>query len=228
MKHVFPLLPILSRTDLGYWPAQDTEIPQPRHIARLPTHVLAAVYASALPFCQEDSHLSLFLAYQKSPISRLWHIVYELVQEEVHRPQLSVLQASLLYLHRQIPDESTTACAAINSPFIWTFMGTVVGLAHALGLHLECRFFGLPSWEKRLRRRLWWAVYIEDKWMSLMLGRPPFIKPEEWDVEKLSESDFRCGLPVSPPSTGALSHDGAPFCHMALLSCIAEEVQTKL
>jgi hypothetical protein len=77
-----------------------------------------------------------------------------------------------------------------DSPVIWSFWASILGLSNSLGLHLECKLWGIPAWEKRLRRRLWWAIYIEDTWRSFLSGRPPFIHADEWDVSILDDTDF--------------------------------------
>ena len=142
-------------------------------------HLLAAIYASALPFAAHDDYLCVLQTYSAPPAHRLWRLVYELVAEEIHTPHLAVLQAAVLYLHRPLDDAQASRA---DTPFVWSWVGSLVGLAESLGLHIECRMWGIPAWEKRLRRRLWWAVYAEDKWRSLLLGRPPYIHAGEWDI----------------------------------------------
>lgn len=85
----------------------------------------------------------------------------------------------------------------------------------------------IPAEEKQIRRRVWWAIYIEDKWLSLLLGRPPYIRQEEWDVSALDDRDF------GPPSyvlysSASLVKVAAPFRDMAQLAVIAESVQSSL
>lgn len=145
------------------------------------------MYASALPFKIHDPELVVFGAYDESLCDQLWRMVYEIILEEIHTPHLSVLQACLLYLQ---PLSNGSQSALADSPFHWSFIGSTVALASSLGLHLEPRPWGIPAWEKRLRRRLWWAVYLEDKWRSLLVGRPPFIRRDEWDVKDLDDTDF--------------------------------------
>jgi hypothetical protein len=93
---------------------------------------------------------------------------------------------------------------------------------------------GLPAWERRLRRRLWWVVYAEDKWRSLMMGRPPYIREDEWDVTDLDDDDFRIDqmhidflLSSSDESRRDVVHV-RQFQHFARLSRIADEVQVRL
>ncbi|KAL4860479.1 hypothetical protein BDV12DRAFT_209349 [Aspergillus spectabilis] len=57
------------------------------------------------------------------------------------------------------------------------------------------------------------AIYIEDKWRALLLGRPPYIRQDEWDVTDLDESDF----------------EGAPadrFMRIAKMARIADDINS--
>ncbi|EED19110.1 conserved hypothetical protein [Talaromyces stipitatus ATCC 10500] len=219
MKFVYSMMPLISRSQIGL-PGRLNE----QSLQDVPVHLLAALYASALPFKIHDPELVLCGAYESQLCNKLWRIVYQLIMQEIHTPHLSVLQACLLYLQR-LPVGSQSALA--DSPFIWSFLGTTVGLASSLGLHLEPRPWGIPAWEKRLRRRLWWAVYIEDKWRSLLIGRPPFIDREEWDVQNLDESDFVVNGLDEGVEHG-LSHDriehGAIFRSFTKLAIIADNI----
>ncbi|KAL4804171.1 hypothetical protein BDV18DRAFT_166301 [Aspergillus unguis] len=199
--YIFPSLPIVS----SFIASEDP--------LTIPVHLLAALYASALPFVKYDEWLSIVYAYQPPPTSQLWQFALDLVLEQIHTPHLSVLQAGLLYLHK--PLESSQQAALADDPFVWSFVGMMVGVATSLGLQLECRPMGMPLWERRLRTRLWWAIYCEDKWRALLMGRPPYIRSDEWDVTDLDEADF----------------EGAPavkFMRMAKLARIADEVQSLL
>ena len=149
--------------------------------------LLAAIYASAFPFSVHEPSLYLTIAYDDAPIDTLWSFVYKLILESFHRPKLAVVQAALLFM-QQTSKASTQAFH--DSPATWSFWASILGFSNSLGLHLECRLWGIPAWEKRLRRRLWWAIYVEDTWRSFLSGRPPFIHSDEWDVSILDESDF--------------------------------------
>ncbi|CBF83901.1 Zn(II)2Cys6 transcription factor [Aspergillus nidulans FGSC A4] len=201
LTHVFPSLPVVST----FIASQDLQT--------IPVHLLAALYASALPFAKYDEYLSIIYAYQAPPAVQLWRLTLDLILEEIHRPHLSVLQAGLLYLHK--PCESAQAAALASTPFIWSFVGMMVGLAMSLGLQLECRPMGIPFWERRLRRRLWWAIYSEDKWHALLMGRPPYINEYEWDVTDIDEADFE-----SAPADR--------FVRMVKMARIVDEVQSSL
>lgn len=149
-----------------------------------------------------------------------------MILEEIHTPHLATLQAGLLYLHKQHQGSQT---AVADSPFVWSFVGMLVGLATSLGLQLECRPMGLPAWERRLRRRLWWALYSEDKWRSLLMGRPPYIRHDEWDVTDLDDDDFCIDTEVfSQDNQAREALCALQFQDFARLSCLADEVQQRL
>lgn len=175
-------MPVISRSQLGISSSGSVSF-----LSQVPVHLLAAIYASAFPFVVHDPILCVSAEYEERLSARLWRMVYELVAEEIHTPKLSVLQSSLLYL-QQMPTGSQRSLS--DSPFVWSFLGSIVAQAASLGLYLEPRPWGIPAWEKRLRRRLWWAVYLEDKWRSLLMGRPPFIHHEDFDVFELDGNDF--------------------------------------
>ncbi|KAJ5688521.1 hypothetical protein N7462_002913 [Penicillium macrosclerotiorum] len=219
VKYVFPALPVISRSQLGLTSAS-CQLPELVALAKVPVHLLAAIYASAFSFIAHDDYLCVLSTYHTSPTQKLWRMVYELISEEIHSPRLAVLQAALLYLHQHLMDDARYTTA--DTPFLWSFVGQVVGLACSLGVHIECRMWGIPAWEKRLRRRLWWAVYAEDKWRSLLMGRPPYIHSAEWDVSELDEGDFLVG-PRQGFSTCSCDTE-IPFRYLVNLARIAQEI----
>lgn len=215
-KHIFPMLPIISRSQLGISSA--SRLPPRSALERVPLHLLAAIYASALRFVADDEHLSVWHSQTSPSTDAIWRLVYEELQEDVHQSQLSVVQAALLYLHKDPSDDGRQSLS--DTPFVWSWVGKLVGLTTALGLHTECSMWAIPSWEKRLRKRIWWAVYAEDKWRSLLMGRPPYIHPQEWDIEDLDASDFRSSSGGKPDIGTSL------FRNFVSLTRIAESVQS--
>ncbi|KIV83353.1 hypothetical protein PV11_05386 [Exophiala sideris] len=76
--------------------------------------------------------------------------------------------------------------------------GIMVAMAHDLGLNIEPTDWDIPEAEKRRRRRIWWAVYMQDKWSALTLGRPSFIHDDQYKVRMIDRSDFRANESDSP------------------------------
>ncbi|GIK07680.1 hypothetical protein Aspvir_003346 [Aspergillus viridinutans] len=210
MRSKISLAPVISRSQLGLTPS--CQIPEPWTLDRTPVHLLAAIYTSALPFAAHDNYVCVLNTYNAPPVDRLWRMVYELLTEEIHTPHLAVLQAAILYAHKPV-DERRSSVA--DSPFVWCFVGTIVGLTSSLGLHIECRMWGIPAWEKRLRRRLWWAVYAKDK--------------GEWNVSELDSADFTYQSRGASSSSSTIHQSNSPemevlFRYLVDLSRIAEDI----
>ncbi|KAH8807247.1 fungal-specific transcription factor domain protein [Xylogone sp. PMI_703] len=222
LKYVFPSYPAISRSQLGLTPENPT--PSPSTLERVPTHLLAAIYASSLHYCPHDDYLCVSNVYSQPSATKIWRIAYEEIFREIHTPHLSLVQAMLLYLQK--PRSSVTS----DTPFHWSLMGMLIALTTSLALHLDCHDWNIPPWEKRLRRRLWWMVYVEEKWRCLLGGYTSLISSDQWDVSELTEEDFVVdGVNTSDSSTpinndGHTFESGARFCHLAQLSLISEEV----
>lgn len=71
----------------------------------------------------------------------------------------------------------------------WLFCGMAFRLTHEMGLHLDPANWSSSSSNKsessldrEILRRVYWAVFIVDKQLSLYFGRPPALYPHEADV----------------------------------------------
>ncbi|OTA25139.1 hypothetical protein BTJ68_11400, partial [Hortaea werneckii EXF-2000] len=63
--------------------------------------------------------------------------------------------------------------------------------------------------EKRLRKRLAWALYMQDKWSALMHGRPSHINAADWSVREPAVEDFDENIPPFSESASLESEDEA-------------------
>jgi hypothetical protein len=136
--------------------------------------LLAAVYILALNWWSYSSDLALL---PKPDVVELEKLAIKTMSYIVFRPKLSTIQAGLLLLQRPEGDS-------------WALTSELVGLGQDLGLHLDCSRWRIPSWERGLRKRLAWALYMQDKWGSLVHGRPSHITPADWCVKPVTEGDF--------------------------------------
>lgn len=167
--------------------------------------LLAAVYVLAIQWWDYDPQLNRFPKPNVEHILRIGLNNY--ILEILKRPKLSAVQAGLLLLQckhilRGInaahapPGAYGMALASLTSAFNdsdyndWVLCSQVVALAEELGLGLDCDGWKLPKWERGLRKRLAWAVYLEDKWLSLKNSRPSHINDMNWIVLDLAEEDF--------------------------------------
>ncbi|KAF3009398.1 hypothetical protein E8E14_009356 [Neopestalotiopsis sp. 37M] len=213
LRYVFPGLPILSRSRLAL--KTKTLLPKPETLAMFPSHLLAAIYASADQFRRYDPFLCATPVKNTALVDQLWCIAYEGIQKNLHRPQMDLLQTIHLYLQRA---DRRDEAAAVNKTVEWSLMGSAINVAYQLGLHVDCTNWSIPSWEKRLRRRLWWVTYSETSWRTLLQGFPQNISPDQWDVRPLDENDFfidSIRIPSEESSTRVPAlQEPCQFCHL--------------
>ncbi|KAJ9608912.1 Fungal specific transcription factor [Cladophialophora chaetospira] len=137
--------------------------------------LLAAVYILALNWWSYSAELAKL---PKPHVSELEDIAYRTLQDVSHRAKLSTVQAGLLLLQRPRSNEA------------WQLTAQLVAIGQDLGLHLDCTNWRIPSWEKGLRKRLGWALFMQDTWSALIYGRPPHICSSNWAVQPVISSDF--------------------------------------
>lgn len=137
--------------------------------------LLAAVYLLALNWWSYSPELATL---PKPNVRELETIAFRTLQDVSNRPKLSTVQAGLLLL--QIPSQGAS----------WQLTSQIVAISEDLGLHLDCTGWRIPAWERGLRKRLAWGLYMQDTWSSLIYGRPPHISPSNWGVQPLVSNDF--------------------------------------
>jgi hypothetical protein len=136
--------------------------------------VLAAVYILALNWWSYTPEL---VNLPKPDTRRLERLMPQMLSTVLNRPKLSTVQAGLLLL--QCPEADS-----------WALTGQLVAVAQNLGLHLDSSKWRIPEWERSLRKRLAWALYMQDKWGALVHGRPQLIHPDNWTVQPVEDRDF--------------------------------------
>jgi hypothetical protein len=184
-RFVYPYFPILSKSEMFL----NGQI-SPSVLHTLPISLLSAMYATALPFMLYDDLLATTIVHSPPSTNQLYRISWLAVTQELHTPRLATLQACLLLLQRAPTNRYTT-----DTPWKTSLVGWSVSLAQILGLPKECSdWTSIPTWEMTLRKRLWYGVFIMDKWASLGAGMPSHIRSDDFDVLPLTESD------LEPPS----------------------------
>lgn len=137
--------------------------------------ILAAVYILALNWWSYTPEL---VNLPKPDTSKLEKLMPQMMSTVLNRPKLSTVQAGLLLL--QCPEADS-----------WALTGQLVAVAQNLGLHLDSSRWKIPEWERSLRKRLAWALYMQDKWGALVHGRPPLIQADNWTVQPVEDRDFQ-------------------------------------
>lgn len=136
--------------------------------------LLAAVYLLALQYWSYDDKLS---KSTKPDVLELDKLARKALGDTIHRPKLSTVQAGLLLLQHTDTDSAELTAQ-------------LVSVAYGLGLHLDATNWNVPDWEKGLRKRLGWGLYMQDKWSSLGSGRPSLINSSNWALQPVTNSDF--------------------------------------
>jgi hypothetical protein len=136
--------------------------------------LLAAVYLLAMDWWEYDLSLS---RSPKPDGDKLFHLALKTFTSVILRPKLSTVQAGLLLLQR-------------SGGSSWIMTSQIVAVAEELGLHQDCSSWSIPEWERGLRRRLAWAVIMQDIWTATLNGRPSHVSLSTWYCGTLSLSDF--------------------------------------
>ncbi|KAK0628951.1 fungal-specific transcription factor domain-containing protein [Bombardia bombarda] len=136
--------------------------------------LLAAIYILAINWWDHSEELA---PLQRPNVRELERLVRVTLADAMYRPKLSTVQAGLLLSQRPEGDQ-------------WAPTAQLVAIAQELGLHLDCSGWKIPPWERGLRKRLAWALYMQDKWGALVHGRPSHIFSPNWAVQPLTPNDF--------------------------------------
>ncbi|KAI2719901.1 transcriptional regulator family: Fungal Specific TF [Penicillium roqueforti] len=209
-RYIFHALPVLSRSfvfrDIKFF------------VKNASVGLLAAIYALSLQFTAWDDVLCVDNGYTKPSSEDLWRIAYACVQKEMHFPRLSTIQTSLLLLNFDPFDP-----ASAENPSAWALASSTLAIAQSLGLNIDPIGWDLPTWEIRLRRRLWWCVLVEHSWRAVTHGRQSILSYDSWNVTPLTLADFEVNL---NPEAGLEVDDGCPdyFMHLSSLTLIANDL----
>ncbi|KAI2786280.1 hypothetical protein POX_g08663 [Penicillium oxalicum] len=201
-EHVHPSFPILMED------AFRQSYRERRHLSPL---LLAAVYVLTLKFVDVGTGSQ---TARRPDAQRLESTALKLLIDSLPYPSISTIQAGLL-----LTQKSTLATASLN--------GQLVTAGFELGLHQDCTTWRMKTWEKGLRKRLAWALYMQDKWSSLVHGRPSQIFAFNWTVKDLVEQDFSDAFASGTNSVhddGDVGHGPLLFCHMVALTTILSDI----
>jgi Fungal specific transcription factor domain len=177
--------------------------------------LLAGMYILALNWWSYDRSLS---KHPKPDLAQLDAVASKSLAAAMQRPKLSTVQAGLLLLQRPEADS-------------WSLTTQLVAIGQELGLHLDCSNWSIPLWERGLRKRIAWALYMQDKWSSLIHGRPSHIFSANWAVQPLVDEDSGVDSQANPSTATATEDEIADhergqvlFSQMISLTAIMAEV----
>jgi len=70
------------------------------------------------------------------------------------------------------------------------WLGVVITLAESHGLHRSEKIMSKDPTLSKMRRRIWWSIYVRERQAAASLGLPSRIRDEDCDIEALSASDL--------------------------------------
>jgi hypothetical protein len=179
--------------------------------------LLAAVYVLALNWWHYDVTLS---PHPKPDVQKLLNLAVETFSKVLEKPKLSAVQAGLLLVQCR-PNHARN----------WAICSQVVAIAEELGLGHDCSHWQLPKWERGLRTRLAWAIFIQDKWLSLIESRPSHIDLEKnWMVRNLTKEEFPETAADDKEEEGSADVENGRllFMEMIVLSKIVNKILDRL
>lgn len=173
-RHIHPVYPIVSKTRFLRAYSED------KH--SIPASLRGAVYGLASNFWRHDPSITQSLSLNQH---ELFEAALASLQREFHGPNLWTLQACLLLIHEN-PAENAT----IETPRVWTLSSQAVACAQMIGLHRDPMEWNIASWEKSLRKKLWWATFSLDVWSSVCHGNPPHLYDKSFSTSRLTMEDM--------------------------------------
>jgi hypothetical protein len=108
---------------------------------------LGSVYLMALNWWSYSPALA---SEPKPDAKELERLVLRMLFEVHQRPKISDLQGGLVLLQQP----------AVNS---WALTGHLVAMAQNLGINLDCSNWQVPDWERGVRKRVAWSMFMQDK-----------------------------------------------------------------
>ncbi|KAJ3534912.1 hypothetical protein NM208_g7347 [Fusarium decemcellulare] len=115
---------------------------------------------------------------------------------------------------------------SVETPYTFIQAAQAVATAQMIGLHQDPSRWSIAPWEKKLRRKLWWASYYTDCWSAVCHGNPPHIAPDSFTTPPPDLDDLRsdedlpedlCHL-VDPEDVTFRVSDGARFLEMITIA----------
>lgn len=104
----------------------------------------------------------------------------------VDTPLVAVYAIFSLCYYLQFTDEKEAMAESL------VFQGVLIKMMQSMGLHRDPEKFKLSEEANQRRRRIFWEIYIYDRWMSVMVGRPPGMSSNHIDTK----------MPIYPEDEG--------------------------
>ncbi|KAF9984279.1 hypothetical protein BGZ75_004133 [Mortierella antarctica] len=183
---IHPYMPVLHK------PTFMRQYRNPDPQMRPPGVLLNAMFAIASRY---STHPEIVGTDPESFGDEYFNRAKRLIDYEYELPRQSSIQALLLMTIYRFT-------SAKSGGRVWVMLGMAIRMAQDMGMHRSSARWHLPPLETELRKRLWWACYVMDRWSSCCMGRPLGIDDIDCDVDYPSvveqdwaDADGKAGSP---------------------------------
>ncbi|KAI8139346.1 fungal-specific transcription factor domain-containing protein [Fennellomyces sp. T-0311] len=174
--NVHPLLPVVDKAEfLRQYRDQADTYPS--------ADLLNAMFGAAARFVEAESrrqkHTNAYPDLQcEAP--KDWHLqffdqAHAILTINPPKASISIVQATVI-----IHNTSGNVTSAKSEG--WLISGIAIRMAQYMALNRNCDDWDIPDNEKETRKRLWWCLYISDRFQAANMGRPICIYDEDNDV----------------------------------------------
>ncbi|OAG02231.1 uncharacterized protein CC84DRAFT_1126408 [Paraphaeosphaeria sporulosa] len=153
--------------------------------------LLQAMLFIGVIHCEESTLEELGWGNRHRAKYQLYSRAKDIYDAEYETKKLIVIQALFLM--------SFWRAGALLEKDVRHWIGAVISLAQTKAFHRSGS--ENENHSTRLRRRIWWAIYVRERQCSSALGLPNRIRDDDCDVEMLSEADFELAFDPSTTST---------------------------
>ncbi|KAG7835358.1 hypothetical protein KL942_005372 [Ogataea angusta] len=174
LKHVNSYFPVFSRGRFNTFAKQDTKV--------FPSALFGSLLAVTADWWHRHPELSLM---ECPAVESLVSATRATILSETSNPCYGTLQSCLL-----LSQKLTLESVELDATQELSLLSVAFTICQSMGINVECRHWNIPDWEKRVRRRLWWTLFVQEKWLSTSLGRASLISKEAWNLSLVDGADF--------------------------------------
>lgn len=146
------------------------------------------------------------------------------------RAALRHLEANLMFLFEDSELESVQVCVLLGSFYLYTgrpnlgfvVLGSGIRCAFALGLHRESSWPSMTQESHEDRKRVWWALFIFDRFASIVYGHPCGIREGDFEVTEPRNLDDTIYHQQSSPTQGSAGSESEAVTAFTYVTCKIE------
>ncbi|KAI6750486.1 hypothetical protein HG530_014767 [Fusarium avenaceum] len=167
-----PCFPILDRADFT----------RKLLLSQVPHILLQSMLFIGTTYCDNTIITSMGFRGRTEAKAELYTRARLLFHADCEKDPITLIQSLfLMSFWRGDPDD-------IRDVRYW--LGVAIGLAESHGFHRSVRLATTDPHRTRIRKRIWWSIYVREYQAAASLGLPSRIKDDDCDVEPLNLLDL--------------------------------------